>query len=104
VAHFWTAALNFLVANWTELLGSLTGAFCVWLLVNENIWNWSIGIANNIFYVFIFFKAGLFADMGLQFVHVSIALYGWWNWLYVGNTIQSWVCATRPRPDWLAIA
>jgi nicotinamide mononucleotide transporter len=85
VAHFWTPALNFLLANWTELLGSLTGALCVWLLVKENIWNWPIGIANNIFYVFIFFKAGLFADMGLQFIYVSIALYGWWNWLYGGK-------------------
>jgi nicotinamide mononucleotide transporter PnuC len=85
VAHFWTAALNFLFANWTELLGSLAGAFCVWLLVKENIWNWPLGIANNIFYVFVFFKAGLFADMGLQFVYITIALYGWWNWLYGGK-------------------
>lgn len=85
MVHFWTAASSFLLANWTELLGSLTGALCVWLLVKENIWNWPIGIANNAFYVFIFFRAGLFADMGLQFVYISIALYGWWNWLYGGK-------------------
>ena len=85
MVHFWTAASSFLLANWTELLGSLTGALCVWLLVKENIWNWPIGIANNVFYVFIFFRAGLFADMGLQFVYISIALYGWWNWLYGGK-------------------
>ncbi|HET7873867.1 MAG TPA: nicotinamide riboside transporter PnuC [Terriglobales bacterium] len=71
--------------NWVELLGFLSGALCVWLLVKENIWNWPIGIANNIFYIFIFFRSGLYADMGLQFVYISIAVYGWWNWLHGGS-------------------
>jgi nicotinamide mononucleotide transporter len=74
-----------LLRNWVELLGFLSGALCVWLLVKENIWNWPIGIANNIFYIFIFFRSGLYADMGLQFVYISIAVYGWWNWLHGGN-------------------
>jgi nicotinamide mononucleotide transporter len=85
VSHLWTALFSFLLANWTELLGSITGAVCVWLLVKENIWNWPVGIANNIFYIYIFFKAGLFADMGLQFVYIAIACYGWWNWLHGGQ-------------------
>ncbi|HEX7285837.1 MAG TPA: nicotinamide riboside transporter PnuC [Candidatus Angelobacter sp.] len=80
-----TELLGFLARNWVELLGFLTGALCVWLLVKENIWNWPIGIANNIFYVFIFFGSGLFADMGLQFVYIAIAIYGWWNWLHGGR-------------------
>ncbi len=83
--HLWSAVLSYVTANWTELLGSLTGILCVWLLIRQNIWNWPIGIANNIFYVFVFFKSGLFADMGLQFVYLSIGLYGWWNWLHGGK-------------------
>ena len=85
MADLWSAVLQYIAANWTELLGTLTGIVCVWLLVKQNIWNWPIGIANNIFYVFVFFKSGLFADMGLQFIYLSIALYGWWNWLHGGN-------------------
>ena len=80
-----TEFLGFFQRNWVELLGFLSGALCVWLLVKENIWNWPIGIANNIFYVFIFFGSGLYADMGLQFVYISIAIYGWWNWLHGGR-------------------
>jgi nicotinamide mononucleotide transporter len=64
------------------MLGFLTGALCVWLLIKQNIWNWPIGIANNIFYIFIFFRSGLYADMGLQLLYIAIALYGWWNWLH----------------------
>src|SRR5882724_2106373 len=81
----WTGVLNFISGNWTEILGFVTGAVCVWLLVKENIWTWPTGIANNIFYIFIFLHSGLYADMGLQFVYIAIAIYGWWNWLHGGK-------------------
>jgi nicotinamide mononucleotide transporter len=75
---------EFLVRNWQELAGFATGALCVWLLIRQNIWNWPVGIANNIFYIVIFFNAGLYADMGVQFVYIAVAIYGWWNWLHGG--------------------
>lgn len=66
--------------------------------MRQNIWNWPIGIANNIFYVFVFFKSGLFADMGLQFVYLIIAVYGWWNWLHGGkNHSELNVARTSPN-------
>ena len=75
---------GFLARNWQELVGSLAGALCVWLLIRQNIWNWPIGIANNIAYVIVFYQSGLYADSGLQFVYMAIAFYGWWNWLHGG--------------------
>jgi len=79
-----TALSAFLAGNWQELAGFVTGALCVWLLIRQNIWNWPIGIANNIVYVIVFYKSGLYADSGLQFVYMAIAFYGWWNWLHGG--------------------
>jgi nicotinamide mononucleotide transporter len=79
-----TEVSGFLARNWQELAGFVTGALCVWLLIRQNIWNWPIGIANNIVYVIVFYKSGLFADSGLQFVYMAIAFYGWWNWLHGG--------------------
>jgi|SRR5215831_1893757 len=81
----WADVLAFLRANWQEIVGFLTGVLCVWLLVRESIWNWPVGIANNIFYIFIFLKSGLYADMCLQLGYITIALYGWWNWLHGGQ-------------------
>ena len=63
------------------MLGFVTGALCVWLLARENIWNWPIGIANNIFYIVVFLKSGLYGDSGLQVVYIVLAAYGWWTWL-----------------------
>ncbi len=63
-----------------ELLGFVTGGVCVWLAARENIWNWPIGIANNIFYLIVFWRAGLYADSGLQVFYFAIGVYGWWLW------------------------
>jgi nicotinamide mononucleotide transporter len=76
---------GYIRANGIESLGVALGVACVWLLVKENIWNWPTGIANNILYIYIFFVTGLYADTGLQFVYIAIAIYGWWNWLHGGK-------------------
>lgn len=81
----WSRIPDFLANNWQELAGFLTGALCVWLLIKQNIWNWPVGIVNNIFYIVIFYKSGLYADMGVQFVYIAVAVYGWWNWLHGGR-------------------
>jgi nicotinamide mononucleotide transporter len=96
----WPAVAGFLARNWQELAGSLTGALCVWLLIRQNIWNWPVGIANNIFYVIVFYRFGLYADSGLQFVYMAIAFYGWWNWLH-GGVNRSELKVDRTSAAWL---
>lgn len=71
--------------NWLEVWGFITGAVCVWLQVKENVWNWPIGITNNILYVVVFWRAGLFADTGLQIFFIIISIYGWYEWLRGGE-------------------
>ena len=64
-----------------EILGFVTGALCVWLLARQNIWNWPIGISNNLFFIVVFLRSGLYGDAGLQVVYIILAAYGWWTWL-----------------------
>jgi nicotinamide mononucleotide transporter len=65
----------------TEALGFITGALCVWLLARQNIWNWPIGIGNNLFFLVLFLRTGLYADSGLQVLYAGLAVYGWRTWL-----------------------
>jgi nicotinamide mononucleotide transporter len=71
--------------TWAELLGFATGALGVWLTVRFNIWNFPIGIANNVFFLVLFWSARLYADSSLQIVYLVLGFLGWWEWLHGGE-------------------
>lgn len=71
--------------SWTEILGFVTGAASVLLAVRQSVWNWPVGIANNIFFIILFWRAALYADAMLQIVYIAIAIFGWWNWARGGE-------------------
>lgn len=70
--------------NWTEIAGFVTGAACVWLVILRNVWNFPVGIANNVFFAVLFVQAGLYADAGLQLVYIALAFIGWYWWIKGG--------------------
>ncbi|MGW7100728.1 nicotinamide riboside transporter PnuC [Streptomyces sp. NPDC054838] len=92
--------------SWTEILGSVTGAVCVWLVARQHIANWPIGIANNVFFIVLFAQAGLYADAGLQIVFIALAAYGWWSWTHGGGPGTAGALPVRrtTRAEWAALA
>ena len=85
----------------TEVLAFASGAVCVWLVVRQNIWNFPVGIANNILFVALFLDAGLYADTGLQVVYIALAGIGWFWWLR-GGSERTGVVVREPSPAQLA--
>jgi nicotinamide mononucleotide transporter len=69
----------------TEVFGFVSGAWCVWLTVKQNIWNWPIGLLNNAFFLVLFVRAHLFADSSLQVVYLVLGVLGWYWWLRGGR-------------------
>jgi nicotinamide mononucleotide transporter len=67
-----------------ELLGFITGAWCVWLTVKAKVSNFPVGIANSIFFLVLFFSAKLYADGSLQIVYIVLGFIGWYQWVYGG--------------------
>jgi nicotinamide mononucleotide transporter len=67
-------------SSWIEVFGFVTGVINVWLLARQNIWNWPIGIANNLAYVILFATSGLYGDAGLQVSYIVFSVYGWILW------------------------
>ncbi|WP_454801746.1 nicotinamide riboside transporter PnuC [Mucilaginibacter phyllosphaerae] len=63
-----------------EVVGVITGILCVYLAAKNNIWNWPFAIVSVSIYIFIFFEAHLFADMGLQVYFLAMNIYGWYYW------------------------
>ncbi|HVF52583.1 MAG TPA: nicotinamide riboside transporter PnuC [Actinomycetota bacterium] len=81
----------------TEVLGFVTGAASVWLAARDNVWNWPIGIANSLFFLFLFFTAGLYANSGLQIFYIVIGFYGWYAWLRGGEAKTQLDISRTPR-------
>jgi nicotinamide mononucleotide transporter len=69
----------------TEVFGFATGAACVLLVVDESVWNFPVGIANNVFFLVLFLSARLYADMALQVVYVGLGVAGWRLWVKGGG-------------------
>ena len=67
-----------------EVWGFVTGAICVLLVVEQNIWNFPIGIVNSVVFIALFLSSRLYGDMGLQVIYVVLGFHGWYEWLRGG--------------------
>lgn len=100
-----------LVAAWrkwlpldlTEAFGFATGAICVWLVTKGNIWNWPVGLVNNVVFAILFWRARLFADCGLQVVYFVLGVFGWWSWLHGGSSGSRLVVSRTNRMEWVVL-
>ncbi|MDB5121408.1 MAG: nicotinamide mononucleotide transporter [Sphingobacteriales bacterium] len=63
-----------------EVFGVITGILCVYLAAKNHILNWPVAALSIIAYMVIFFKAKLYADMGLQVYFFITIVYGWYFW------------------------
>lgn len=87
----------------TEAFGFVTGAVCVWLVTRRNIWNWPIGLTNNLFFAILFYEARLYADLGLQGVYFIMGIYGWWYWLRGGERESRAPVTRTSAREWITI-
>jgi nicotinamide mononucleotide transporter len=88
----------------TEAWGFATGGVCVWLVVREHLWNWPMGLANNLVFFVLFFHSRLYADMGLQVIYFGLGVYGWLHWVHGGKDRSRLLINRASRADWLALA
>jgi nicotinamide mononucleotide transporter len=71
-------------ATWLEATAFVTGALCVWLVVQESIWNFPIALVNVATFSVVLYRSRLFADAGLQVVYFALGIMGWRLWLRGG--------------------
>lgn len=66
--------------TWQEIVGAITGLFCVYLAAANSIWNWPIAIISTALYVYVYGRTGFYADM-FQYVYLcGTSMYGWVYW------------------------
>jgi len=74
------------IISWTssniiELSGALLGILYIFFSIRQNILTWPTGLLTSLLYIYVFFKSGFYADMGLQWYYAFISIYGWYYWL-----------------------
>jgi nicotinamide mononucleotide transporter len=87
-----------------EVFGFATGAACVLLVVDESVWNFPVGIANNALFAFLFLRSRLFGDMSLQVVYLILGAAGWWQWTHGRASGGALTVVRASRREMLALA
>jgi len=108
ISEAWLDATAFTLwqapVTWAEVLGDLTGLACVWLLTRQSIWNWPMGLANNVFWALLFYRAKLYGDATLQGIFFALGCYGWWRWRTpVGKLREPQRVRSTSRREWLVL-
>ncbi len=87
-----------------EVVATLFGAVSVYLSVRQHIASWPTAIVNVLMYVVVFYRARLYADMGLQFVYAALSIYGWYEWKFGGAGRSVLPVSRTPRAVWPILA
>ena len=76
-----SSQIDFLM-EYLEIIGTFVGLVYLWLEYHASIYLWVASVVMPIVYTFIFFDAGLYADMGIQIYYVLASIYGFicWKW------------------------
>lgn len=67
--------------DYIEIIGAFVGLFYLYLEYRASIYLWVAGIVMPSIYIFVFYGAGLYADMGISIYYLLAALYGWIVWM-----------------------
>jgi nicotinamide mononucleotide transporter len=97
--------IDWILAEWTQILGFATGAACVLLAGRRNVWTYPLGIANNLVFLVVFIPAGLYAAAGLQLVYLALGVHGWIRWTRGQEHDKRYIARTPRRAiGWLIAA
>ena len=65
-----------------DILGFVVGLVYLWLEYKASIWLWLASIVMPLIDLFLYYKAGLYADFGMAIYYVLAGIYGFvaWKW------------------------
>ena len=68
-------------ATWLELVAVALALVMVAFNMRVNPLAWPLAIASSLLYFLLFWDSRLYGEAGLQLFFVTVALWGWWQWL-----------------------
>jgi nicotinamide mononucleotide transporter len=90
--------VTFLLQNWLEITGFISGLLCVWLLIRESVLTFPIGMLYALVTTVVVARALLYADVLLNLYYVVMNAYGWYYWLYGAKSLRQGQGDLLPQP------
>ncbi len=73
--------LNYMMAHWLDVLGTALGLLYLWLEFRESVWVWVVGAVMPLIYTVVLYRAGLYADCGMEVYYFLAGIYGLCCWM-----------------------
>ena len=72
-----------------DILGFVVGLVSLWLEYKASIWLWLAGVVMPLVDMFLYFKAGLYADFGMAVYYCLAGVYGFVVWKFCGKKLAA---------------
>lgn len=67
--------------NYLEIAGVAIGLLYLYLEYHANVWLWIVGVIMPAIYIFVYYDAGLYADMWISVYYILASAYGLIVWI-----------------------
>ena len=67
--------------NYLEIIGTFVGLIYLWLEFKASVYLWVASIIMPAIYIVVYYRAGLYADLGINVYYVLASLYGLFIWI-----------------------
>ena len=73
-----------------DIVSTVLGLLYLWLEYRANIWLWAVSVIMPAVHGYLYFEKGLYADFGMEFYYIAMAIYGFacWRWGNKGKSIK----------------
>jgi nicotinamide mononucleotide transporter len=89
--------------NPLEIIGTLVGLVYLWLEYRASIYLWIAGIIMPAIYIIVYYRAGLYADFGINIYYLVAAVYGWFFWMWGGTKKEAPLITRTPLRCYLPL-
>lgn len=74
--------IDYVIENWLQILGVTVGIIYLIGELRASIWMWVCGIIMPAISIFVYYKAGVYADAAINVYYFAAAVYGFclWKW------------------------
>lgn len=63
-----------------EIIATITGLLYIIYSVEQKVIAWPYGIVSSAIYIYVFYEAGIYADIVVYIYYVVIGFFGWYLW------------------------